>query len=64
MILIAENCDGSYLPMGELATFAEAREIAASYMKNATENDFCPESFAIWGRNSDGYFTVIERFEP
>lgn len=64
MILIAENCDG-YLPMGEVASLDEAREIVESYMRNADrKNDFCPEQFVVWYRNEKGGFVKLAQHDP
>lgn len=54
MILIIEHATG-YLPLGEVSSIEEAREILAQYYRHAPYQDCpAPEEAVVWRRNYDG----------
>jgi hypothetical protein len=57
-LLIAQSCDG-YEPIAEV-TANEALEMAIADMKrrSPSNDDFCPEEYALWQRGEDGRFRV------
>jgi hypothetical protein len=75
-MLIAENEDGRYWPVGPASTIAEARELAANDLARRTRElerggqPDCPAVYKVWARGLDGcYFatssySVAAEFDP
>jgi hypothetical protein len=67
-MLIAEDEEGHYEPVGVVATINEAREIAASDLRgrlHRLEHDLdpgmCPYEYKVWARNIDGDYRVVTK---
>ncbi len=69
-MLIAEFGDGTYQPIGTVATINEAREIAEDDMRVRLRElatgptPACPEVYLVWARGIDGVFRIAEQIEP
>ena len=68
-LLIAEDDDGGYDPVGVVTTIREARELATEDFRSRIadlENGggpLCLASYAIWVRRFNGY-EVLRRVDP
>lgn len=60
----------SYCVIGLVATPAEAQEAVTEDMARRRdsmedgEDTACPDAYAVWGRNGDGYFVRLEEILP
>ena len=61
-MLIAEDEDGGYWPVGQASTIAEARELAAKDLARRTQElerggqPACPGGYKLWARGLDGCY--------
>jgi hypothetical protein len=69
-MLIAEDENGAYEPLGPVATIAEAREVAQSDLSHRRRDlergglPLCPAVYKVWARGSDGDYKVAAEFDP
>ena len=69
-MLIAEYGDGTYQPIGAVATINEGRELAEDdkrvRMRELAPGPTppCPEIYVVWARGIGGVYHVAERIEP
>jgi hypothetical protein len=69
-MLIAEDEDGSYEPLGPVATIGEAREPAQDDMRHRRRDlesggqPLCPAVYKVWARGLDGDYKVAAEFDP
>jgi hypothetical protein len=68
-LLIAEDAEGTYEPVGAVSTITEAREIAnrdygirQGKLQNGGE-PLCPAAYKVWAAGLDGYLVAAE-FDP
>jgi hypothetical protein len=68
-MLIAENEDGGYEPVGIASTISEAREIASRDFQNrmlaskSGADPLYPNRYALWVRGVRGMYRTITTFE-
>jgi hypothetical protein len=69
-MLIAEFGEGTYQPVGAVASIHEAREIAASDMRARTQelerggDPACPERYVVWAQGADGSYRQVKEIMP
>jgi hypothetical protein len=65
-MLIADLGGGHYQPIGVVVSIDEAREIAASDMRDleAGKSPACPESYVVWAQGLDGDYREAKRLMP
>lgn len=58
LLIIMEQSDGPYEPVGSAVDQDEALElIADDYHRRSPENgDLCPEHYALWNRDPNGHY--------
>ena len=65
-MLIAEDDDGGYLPIGPVSTIAEGREIAQHHLCKQMsrlacgQEPFCPAMYKVWAHGLDGHAVAAE----
>lgn len=64
LLLIAENEDGAYLPLG-IFTPAEALEAAKADQdsRSPERDDVCITSYALWKRDKSGRYVLAARLD-
>ncbi len=69
-LLIVEDVQGQYQPVGNAATINEAKELAAADLRRRRERlecdgdpGICPFAYRLWARGTDGEFRVACEIE-
>jgi hypothetical protein len=68
-MLITEDENGAYEPLGPAATIGEARELAQDDMGHRRRdlerggNPLCPAVYKVWARGLGGDYTVVAEFD-
>jgi hypothetical protein len=64
LLLIAENEDGAYLPLG-IFTPTEALEAAKADQdsRSSDRDDVCITSYALWKRDESGRYVLTARLD-
>jgi hypothetical protein len=69
-MLIAEDDDGNWPPVAVASTIAEAKELAASEMRErmrklegGRDAGICPSCYKLWSRGVDGEYLVAATIE-
>src|SRR6202162_4247124 len=69
-MLIAEDEEGNYEPIGAAVSINEAREIAQSNLRAKTgrlERDedpgLCPFAYKVWAQGPDGTYSPVKEFD-
>ncbi len=64
-ILVAESEDGCYQPVAIVGTLSEAREIAASdlrermnLLEKSGDGGLCPARYQVWARGVNGAYRI------
>ena len=70
-MLIAEDLDGSYIPICVVATISEARETADADLRarlrildRDEDAGFCPVVYKLWARGVDGDYRLAIEIRP
>ncbi len=69
-MLIAEDDEGNYFPVGPVSTIAEGREIARRDLCNRMRQleqggePVWPETYKVWARDLDGVYAVAATLDP
>ena len=65
-MLIAEDDDGRYLPLGPVSTISEARRLAQRDLRQRMlqvehgASPFCPTAYKVWARGLEGHLVAAE----
>ncbi len=68
-LLIAEDDEGRYEPVGNVSTINEAKELAVADLRcrrerlERDEDPLCPYAYRLWARGTDGKFRVACEIE-